>query len=84
MSRKRPSTRLVKQLLFSRYGKVCMICGKTFDKQYLQCHHIIEFSKGGKTDVENCAICCANCHAYLHRGNEKRLNKQIIIYKETH
>ena len=82
--KKRPSTRLAKQILFSKYGKRCMICEREFEKKYLQYHHIVEFSKGGATDVENGAILCPNCHNMLHRGNEKAFNKKIREYKVAH
>jgi len=84
MSRKRPSTRLVKQIHFQRYGKICMVCGKKFDKEYLQCHHIVKFADGGATDEENTALVCANCHSILHRGNETKYNEIIKVFKETH
>ena len=85
MSKKqRPSTRLVKQILFSRYGHVCMVCGKKFDKKLLQYHHIVKYADGGATDIDNGGLVCANCHNYLHHGNEYKLNKQIKVYKETH
>jgi 5-methylcytosine-specific restriction endonuclease McrA len=34
---------------------------------YLQGHHKIFRSKGGKNTIENCLIVCSNCHAVLHR-----------------
>lgn len=84
MSRKRPSTRLVKQILFSRYGKRCMICEKKYDSKYLQYHHIVKFADGGATDEKNGAILCPTCHNMLHHGNEHKMNKQIKVFKETH
>lgn len=65
--KKRPSTHGIKQLMFMKYGKVCMICEKKFDAKYLQYHHIVEFSKGGATDEENGGIVCPYCHQQIHR-----------------
>lgn len=41
--------------------------------KYLQGHHIIFRSKGGKHTLENTLICCSHCHDLLHgikRGKE--------------
>ncbi|MRH87264.1 DUF222 domain-containing protein, partial [Nocardia sp. SYP-A9097] len=33
-----------------------------------QVHHLTEWSKGGKTDIENLTLACDSCHAQVHDG----------------
>lgn len=78
--RHRPSTRPVKEILYQIYGKKCMVCEKEFNK--LEGHHILEFSKGGTTDVENIGLICPTCHRKLHNeGKRNECNAKIRSYK---
>ena len=81
MSKKsRPSTKLIKEILYQLYGKRCFVCERKFNK--LEAHHIIEFAKGGKTDLENIGLICPNCHRILHNGGKKEeYNRKIRSYK---
>lgn len=38
--------------------------------KFLQGHHIIFRSKGGKNSLDNIIICCQHCHAKFHRIKE--------------
>lgn len=81
MSKKsRPSTRPVKEILYQLYGKKCMVCERKFSK--LEGHHIVEFAKGGATNLENIGLICPNCHRELHTGGKKEeYNRKIRSYK---
>lgn len=39
----------------------CAICGEELTKSY-QVDHIVPFSAGGKTTLENLQALCLNCH----------------------
>jgi len=48
-----------KQNLFTRDRRTCQYCGS---KDKLTIDHILPKSKGGKTNFENCVICCSKCN----------------------
>jgi hypothetical protein len=57
--RRQPIPREIKQAVWKRDGGSCVECGSRFDIQY---DHILPFSLGGATTVENLQILCANCN----------------------
>jgi 5-methylcytosine-specific restriction endonuclease McrA len=58
-SRREPTPREVRLAVFERDGGRCVQCGSNFDIQY---DHIIPFSMGGASTVENLQILCATCN----------------------
>jgi hypothetical protein len=54
-----PISKEVKLAVFKRDGGHCVECGSDFDIQY---DHIIPFSMGGASTVENLQILCARCN----------------------
>lgn len=56
---RQPIPREVKEKVFRRDERRCVECGSDFDIQY---DHIIPFSLGGSSTVENLQILCASCN----------------------
>ena len=50
----------------------CMLCGKpapfndSNGRPYLESHHVVWISQGGKDTVDNCVALCPNCHRKMH------------------
>lgn len=51
---------------------ICQLCGKPAPfkdnegNPYLECHHIVWLSRGGKDSVDNTVALCPNCHRRMH------------------
>jgi len=44
--------------VFERQGGVCPICDKVFELSEMEADHVVPWSKGGKTSIENCQMLC--------------------------
>jgi 5-methylcytosine-specific restriction endonuclease McrA len=51
-----------KLIMFERQNHKCAICGK--EKEYSEMHgdHIIPWSKGGRTTLDNGQMLCVDCN----------------------
>ena len=47
---------------FEKQKGVCVKCGETFKIDKMDADHITPWSKGGKTNVENCQMLCKPCN----------------------
>ncbi len=53
----------LERLLFELAGHRCTICSAP----WMEIHHIVELSEGGKTEFDNLIVLCPNCHTRVHR-----------------
>lgn len=60
-----------KRTAYEKQKGFCAICGEHFEIEEMQGDHIVEWSKGGKTNLENLQMVCHKCH--------KELTKTIYI-----
>jgi 5-methylcytosine-specific restriction endonuclease McrA len=56
-----------KRTKYEQQGHICPICGKEHPFENMHGDHIVEWSKGGKTVLENLQMVCHECHKELTR-----------------
>lgn len=56
----------LKKQVYEKCDSKCVKCGS---KEDLHIHHVIEFSKGGRTELDNLVLLCVSCHAEAHKDN---------------
>ena len=54
----------VKKTIYAQQEGKCKMCGKSFDYTDMAGDHIVPWSKGGKTVIENCQMLCNDCNMY--------------------
>jgi len=52
----------IKRAVYEKQGGLCAGCGKPFPIERMQGDHIIPWSKGGTTVIENCQMLCGQCN----------------------
>ena len=57
-----------KRQKYEEQGGICPICGMHFKIEEMEADHIIPWSDGGKTRLDNCQMLCKDC-------NRKKGNK---------
>lgn len=51
-----------KRTAYEKQNGICMHCGKNFELKKMEGDHITPWSKGGKTNLENCQMLCRECN----------------------
>ena len=67
------------RLLVHRDAGRCRFCGCT---RYLDAHHIVWWSRGGRTDLDNLILLDSRCHKLFHEGGwtmEGNANGELIF-----
>lgn len=52
-----------RQVIFRKNNGICQICGKQCEWNDWEADHIIPWSKGGKTCIENGQVLCVKCNS---------------------
>lgn len=58
----RAFTKSQKRLVFEKQNKMCLSCREEFKIDEMEADHIMPWSQGGKTDLENCQMLCKKCN----------------------
>ena len=56
-----------KRSAYEKQKGICPICGEEYVIEDMQGDHILEWSKGGKTTMDNLQMVCKSCHKELTR-----------------
>lgn len=51
-----------KREVYERQGGICPICGEHFAIEEMEGDHIVPWSKGGHTSIDNCQMLCVKCN----------------------
>jgi hypothetical protein len=54
-----------KRTKYEQQNGICPICGKHFEIEQMQGDHIVEWSNGGRTTLDNLQMVCHSCHKKL-------------------
>lgn len=52
----------IKLAVWEKQNHICPMCNKEFDFEFMDGDHIIPWSKGGRTVMENCQMLCRECN----------------------
>lgn len=75
----RSATEVQRAALIAR-DKRCIGCGRS--AVWCEAHHITEWFKGGRTDIDNLVLVCTPCHHQIHDDNwvvHKRRNRTFEL-----
>lgn len=56
-----------KRMAYEKQKGICPICGREYVIEDMQGDHILEWSRGGKTTMDNLQMVCKSCHKDLTR-----------------
>jgi hypothetical protein len=54
-----------KRTKYEQQNGICPICGNHFEIEQMQGDHIVEWSNGGRTTIDNLQMVCHSCHKKL-------------------
>lgn len=80
INKKRSFDQLDRLQAWNRQNGICPVCTKPVKFSDIA-HHVVNFSHGGSTTEENCAVVHKDCHGKIYAGKE--VNWEIIKNEET-
>lgn len=86
--------RFVRNQYISTYAKlracgICELCDQEapfrdrFGKPFLETHHIVYLSKGGKDSIDNVVALCPNCHRRIHNLASYTDLQKLLMKRES-
>lgn len=63
----RTPSRQMRNFIIKRDGNVCQYCCRLIERERITVDHVIPFSRGGKTVLENLVVACKRCNQ--RKGN---------------
>jgi CRISPR/Cas system Type II protein with McrA/HNH and RuvC-like nuclease domain len=79
--KKKVSFPLRKKVIF-RDNSTCQYCGKELNKKGIHIDHVIPYSLGGRTELDNLVVACAECNLKKSGHTLEEVNMKII--NESH
>jgi 5-methylcytosine-specific restriction endonuclease McrA len=58
----RTPSRRMRRCVIGRDGNICRYCCKMIDEAHLTVDHVIPFSRGGRTVIDNLVVACKRCN----------------------
>lgn len=72
---------IMRDFLYKRDRRTCRICGKFMAAEKCTVHHVVAYSNGGKTSVENLVVACEACQQLVANSQiprQKVLNTEYV------
>ena len=67
----------LRHYVYGRDGYRCQMCGQSYDKRHLHCHHIRPLGIGGSNNAGNLITLCDQCHKEVHEKKLYHIPDQI-------
>ena len=61
-----------------RDNRICQYCGKKLDKKGIHIDHVIPYSLGGRTELDNLVVACAECNLKKSGRTLAQVNMKIM------
>ena len=70
----------IKRKIYEEQNGICKICGNHFEFEEMQGDHIIAWSKGGKTEKDNCQMLCERCNKEKSNKSQTTTSSGGLLY----
>ncbi|MFA6185835.1 MAG: HNH endonuclease signature motif containing protein [Phycisphaerae bacterium] len=68
----------IRRKVIARDKNTCRYCGKQLDKKEIHIDHIIPYTLGGRTELDNLVVACVKCNLKKSGRTLEELNMKII------
>ncbi len=76
LQRNTPST--IRRKVILRDNSTCRYCGKELKKEEIHIDHVIPYSLGGRTEIDNLVVACTKCNLKKSGRTLKEIDMKII------